>query len=90
MNDPALQAYEDWRARFLAGQPCPGLAALRQRGMLAALRAACPRPAVSRSAPAADPRTDGRYPAELVSTLASMLRNLLEADSPPAARERRP
>ena len=90
MNDPALQAYEDWRARFLAGQPCPGLAALRQRGMLAALRAACPRPPLPPPAPAADTQTQDRHPAELVCVLASMLRNLREADSPPATRERRP
>ena len=44
MSARALHVYEDWRARFAAGRPCPGLAALQRRGLLEALRAAGPGP----------------------------------------------
>ena len=60
MSARALHVYEDWRARFAAGRPCPGLAALQRRGLLEALRAAGPGPTAAQTparavAPAAAP-----------------------------------
>lgn len=73
MNERALQAYEDWRARYRAGRPCPGLVALQGRGLLAALCAACPR-ALASAPPTPPPR--GRHEAALVGVVATLLRNL--------------
>ena len=80
MSARALSAYEDWRASYRAGRPCPGLAALRRGGLLEALRAACP-------PPMAPPPTGGRHEAALVCAVAAVLRRLPSADTPPAAPE---
>ena len=73
MNDRALKTYEDWRARYRAGRPCPGLVTLHRRGLLAALRTACPR-SLPPAPPTSAPR--GRHEAALVGMVAALLRSL--------------
>ena len=87
----ALHVYEDWRARFAAGRPCPGLAALQRRGLLEALRAAGPGPTAAQTparavAPAAAP---GPRRAALVGAVAALLRSLPAADGPRPPKENR-
>ena len=79
LPDRAAQVYEDWRARFAAGRHCPGLAALRRLGMLAAL-AAAPRPAASS-------RASGRRPspAAMAFAAAALLRRLPDPGAPTPA-----
>lgn len=79
MNDCALNTYEDWRARYRAGRPCPGLVTLQAKGLLTALRTACPRslpPAPPSSAPRA------RHDAALVGVVAALLRSLPVTENP--------
>ena len=73
MNDRALKIYEDWRARYRAGRACPGLVSLQGRGLLAALRTACPR-LLPPAPPVSPPR--GRHDAALVGAVAALLRSL--------------
>ena len=91
MSARALHVYEDWRARFAAGRPCPGLAALQRRGLLEALRAAGPGPTAAQTparaaAPAAAP---GPRRAALVGAVAALLRSLPAADGPRPPKENR-
>ena len=87
MSARALSAYEDWRARFRAGRPCPGLAALQRGGLLAALRAACPAPPPRRTPARGPARPGGEHEAALVCAVAALLRRLPAADQPPTNKE---